>query len=174
VYVEILTRHLNSGYHDILPPPSSWQWQKPDGSLDMDNLLKEFQKFWQRHSEKWEEKAEYTEAFPHLLLMAFLQRILNGGGNIERDCAAGRGRMDLGIEYKCQWYIIEIKLVTDHDGPQTVREEGLQQIRKYLDKYPKGSPAYLTIFDRRSKARKAPWEERIYWEYDNDVAIVGL
>jgi hypothetical protein len=174
VYVEILTRHLNSGYHDILPPPSAWQWQKPNGDLDMDSLLKEFQKFWQRHSEKWEEKAEYTEAFPHLLLMAFLQRILNGGGNIERDCAAGRGRMDLGIEYNGQWYIIEIKLITDHDGTQTVREEGLQQIRKYLDKYPKGSPAYLTIFDRRSKARKATWEERIYWEYDGDKAIVGL
>jgi hypothetical protein len=40
VYTEILTRHLNSGYHDIMPPPSSWQWQKPDGGMDMDKLLK--------------------------------------------------------------------------------------------------------------------------------------
>jgi hypothetical protein len=46
-----LTRHLNSAYHDSIPSPSAWQWQKPDGSLDMDSLLREFQKFWRRHSE---------------------------------------------------------------------------------------------------------------------------
>ena len=174
VYVEILTRHLNSGYHDILPPPSSWQWQKPDGSMDMDKLLREFQKFWRRHADKWEEKAEYTEAFPHLLLMAFLQRILNGGGRIERECGAGRGRMDLGIEYRGQWYIIEIKLVHDHDSLETVKEEGLEQIRNYRDRFVPGVPAYLTIFDRRAKTRKKSWDERITWEYDGDVAILRL
>lgn len=42
-----------------------------DGTLDMDTLLREFQKFWRRHSEIWEEKADYTEAF--------LQRVVNGG-----------------------------------------------------------------------------------------------
>jgi len=141
VYTEILTRHLNSGYHDILPPPTSWQWQKPDGNVDMDKLLKEFQKFWRRYSDIWEEKADYTEAFPHLLLTAFLQRVFNGGGHIEPECAAGRGRMDLGIEYNNQWYIIEIKLLRDHDGAQTVREEGLEQIREYRDKMAAGAPS---------------------------------
>jgi hypothetical protein len=182
VYTEILTRHLNSGYHDILPPPSAWQWQKPDGSMDMDKLLKEFQKFWRRYADKWEEKADYTEAFPHLLLMAFLQRILNGGGRIEPECAAGRGRMDLGIEYENCQYVIEIKLVHHHDGPLTVREEGLEQIRKCRDKFSSsllGSdgkglvPAYLLIFDRRSKAKEKPWDERIYWEQDGDVTVLG-
>jgi hypothetical protein len=173
IYTEILTSHLNSGYHDILPPPTSWQWQKPDGSMDMDKLLREFQKFWRRHADKWEEKAEYTEAFPHLLLMAFLQRVLNGGGRIERDCAAGRGRMDMGIEYNGQWYIIEIKLVHHHDGPQTVREEGLEQIRNYRDKLAPGAPAYLVIFDRRPKTKEKSWDERISWELEGDVTILG-
>jgi hypothetical protein len=173
VYTEILTRHLNSGYHDILPPPSSWQWQSPDGNMDMDKLLKEFQKFWRRHADNWEEKADYTEAFPHLLLMAFLQRILNGGGRIERECAAGRGRMDLGIEYMNRWYIIEIKLVHHHDGTQTVREEGLEQIREYRDKIAPGAPAYLIIFDRRPQTKEKCWDERITWEYDGDVAVLG-
>ena len=98
LYEELLTRYLNSGYHDSLPPPSSWKWQKPDGSLDMDSLLNEFQRFWRRHSDVWEQKADYTEAFPHLLLMAFLQRITNGEGYIDREYAAGRGRLDLSIE----------------------------------------------------------------------------
>jgi hypothetical protein len=139
----------------------------------MDKLLKEFQKFWRRYADLWEEKAEYTEAFPHLLLMAFLQRVLNGGGNIERECGAGRGRMDLGIEYKGQWHIIEIKTVKDHDGYDTVKEEGLEQIKKYRDKFSPDTPAYLVIFDRRSKTRKATWEERISWEYEGGVTVVG-
>jgi hypothetical protein len=172
IYTEILTRHLNSGYHDILPSPTSWQWQKPDGNIDMDKLLKEFQKFWRRHSDKWEEKSDYTEAFPHLLLMAFLQRVLNGGGKIERDCAAGRGRMDLGIEYNNQWYIIEIKLVHDHDSIDTVKEEGLEQIRSYMDKFAPETPAWLLIFDRRPATKSKTWDERISWEQENDVTIL--
>jgi len=173
MYAEILIRHLNSGYHDILPPPGSWQWQKPDGSMDMDRLLKEFQKFWRRYSATWEEKADYTEAFPHLLLMAFLQRVLNGGGKLDRDCAAGRGRMDMGIEYKGQWYIIEIKLVRDHDSKQTIREEGLEQIGMYRSQFASGTPAWLVIFDRRAKTREKTWDERISWEQEGDVTVVG-
>ena len=163
IYEEILTRYLNSGYHDNMPPPASWQWQKADGSLDMDALLKEFQRFWRKHSEIWEQKSDYTEAFPHLLLMAFLQRLLNGGGRIERECAAGRGRMDLAVEYDKRWYIIEIKLIHSYDTPADVREEGLRQIAAYRDKAAADAPAYLVIFDRRDDAKSRPWDEKIYW-----------
>lgn len=56
----------------------------------MDALFREFQIFWRRHGDLWEAKADYTEAFPHLLVMAFLQRVINGGGRVEREFAAGR------------------------------------------------------------------------------------
>jgi hypothetical protein len=105
--------------------------------------------------------------------MAFLQRVLNGQGHVDRDCAAGRGRMDLGIEYNGFWYIIEIKLIRDHDSPQTVREEGLEQIRKYRDQFVSGTPAWLVIFDRRTKTREKSWDERISWEQDGDVTVLG-
>jgi len=172
IYREVIARHLTYGQQLAIPEPN-WKWEKPDGSLDMDKMLQEFQKFWRRHSERWEEKADYTEAFPHLLLMAFLQRVLNGGGNIERDCAAGSGRMDLGIEYKQRWYIIEIKLLRDHDGIQTVREEGLEQIREYRDKMAPEAPSWLVIFDRRSKTKKKSWDERITWEQEGEVTVLG-
>jgi len=139
----------------------------------MDSMLREFQKFWRRYADTWEEKADYTEAFPHLLLMAFLQRIMNGSGRIERDCGAGRGRMDVGVEYRGDWHVIEIKLVRDHDSPQTVREEGLEQIGYYRDRFDAGTPAWLLIFDRRTKTREKDWNERITWEREGDVAVVG-
>jgi hypothetical protein len=175
VYEEILTRFISSKYHDSFPPPSSWQWQKPNGELDMDNLLREFQKFWRRHSEIWEETADYTEAFPHLLLMSFLQRVTNGGGDINRELAAGRGRMDLLVEYAGKSYIIEVKIIHYYDGPAAVREEGLVQIQGYRDRIDASAPAYLVIFDRRPKAKELSWDKKISWTVDetSNVTILG-
>jgi len=172
IYREVIARHLTFDAQLMIPQPA-WPWQMPDGSLDMDRILKEFQKFWRRHSEVWETQIEYTEAFPHLLLMAFLQRVLNGGGNVERECAAGRGRMDLEIEYSGHQYLIEIKLIHYYDTPRIVREEGLEQIRGYRDRIAPDVPSYLMIFDRRPVAREIPWDERITWELDGDITVLG-
>ncbi|MCI0563028.1 MAG: hypothetical protein MN733_31510 [Nitrososphaera sp.] len=57
----------------------------PDGKLDIDNLLAAFQQFFREHSEHWVERFDYKEAGPQLLLQAFLQRIINSGGRIERE-----------------------------------------------------------------------------------------
>ena len=105
--------------------------------------------------------------------MAFLQRILNGGGNVERECAAGRGRMDLEIQFNGYRYIIEIKLIHYYDTSEIVREEGLEQIRGYRDRIDAGIPSYLLIFDRRPAAREKTWDERITWEQDGDVTVLG-
>jgi hypothetical protein len=172
MYREILARHITYGPQLAIPEPT-FRWQKPDGTLDMDSLLKEFQKFWRRHSEVWEQKSDYTEAFPHLLLMAFLQRITNGGGRIEREYAAGRGRMDMLVEYENKTNIIEIKILHDYDNPKATTEEGIEQILSYRDKFDKTIPCYLIIFDRRSEGKKLPWEQRITWRTEGEVAIVG-
>jgi hypothetical protein len=176
IYKEVLARQMTIGAQAMIPEPE-WQWEKPDGSLDMDELLKEFQKFWRRNSELWEQKMNYTEAFPHLLLMAFLQRVLNGGGRIDREYAAGRGRMDLAVEYNNRFYVIEIKLVYSHDSLFEVREEGLKQIIKYRDKIDSSATSYLVIFDRRSETKEKAWEEKIYWQEEaisgGKVTVVG-
>jgi len=172
IYREVLARHLTYSPQLAMPEPD-WQWEKENGSLDMDALLKEFQKFWRRNSELWEEKMKYTEAFPHLLLMAFLQRVINGGGRIDREYAAGRGRMDLVVEYKGTNAIIEIKLVYSHDSPVSVREEGLEQVARYRDRVSAEAPAYLVIFDRRSSAKEKVWEDRLGWDVENGITVVG-
>jgi type II secretory pathway predicted ATPase ExeA len=172
IYKEVLARDFSYGAQIMIQPPT-FRWQKPDGTLDMNSLLKEFQKFWRKHSEVWESKSDYTEAFPHLLLMAFLQRITNGEGHFDREYAAGRGRMDLLIEYKGTQHILEIKLIRDYDKPEEIREEGIEQILSYRDKVGKNVPCYLLIFDRRSEGKKLLWEERITWNVDGEVTVVG-
>jgi hypothetical protein len=174
IYREVLARQATFGPQTMIPEPE-WQWEKPNGSLDMDALLREFQIFWRENSEMWEEKMSYTEAFPHLLLMAFLQRVLNGGGRIEREYAAGRGRMDLFVEYNAYKYIIEIKLVYGKQSPDSIRIKGLEQINKYRDAKAPDCPAYLVIFDRREGALL--WDEKIYWQEEavpgGKVTVVG-
>jgi hypothetical protein len=206
IYEEIMTRYLDAPYHDNLPPPSTWQWAKPDGTLDMDALLKAFQGFWQTNSEVWEQAADYPEAFPHLLLMAFLQRITNGagsamdgatenagvcnsklqvqnchGGQFCYEYAAGRGRMDLAVEYQGAWNILEIKLLRQGKSFEKVMTEGIKQTLGYRDSFSgsnSGTPGnkfplkcYLIIFDRRPD--KPAWAERIKWINNEDVTVVG-
>jgi hypothetical protein len=174
IYKEVIAREMTYSTQLAIPEPA-WQWQKPNGELDMDRLLIEFQKFWRRHADIWEQKSDYTEAFPHLLLMAFLQRVTNGGGNIDREYAAGRGRMDLMVEYAGKRYIIEVKIIHYYETPATVREEGLEQIQGYRDTIDASVPAYLVIFDRRPKAKDLSWDEKISWTVDQEskVTILG-
>jgi hypothetical protein len=170
IYREVLARQVTFGTQMALPRPE-WKWEKPDGTLDMDALLKEFQKFWRNNSETWEEMSDFTEAFPHLLLMAFLQRVTNGEGRIEREYAAGRGRMDLAVEYNGAWNIIEIKLLRKNKSFESIKEEGLGQVLQYRERIDPTAPCYLVIFDRRPE--KPEWKERLAWEHDNDVTVVG-
>ncbi|MBF0502944.1 MAG: AAA-like domain-containing protein [Candidatus Riflebacteria bacterium] len=172
IYQEIITRELSQNYQDNVPSPE-FAWRRPDGTLDMISLLKNFQAFWRRNSDTWEQKADYTEAFPHLLLMAFLQRIINGGGRIDREYAAGRGRIDLSIEFGGAWSIIEIKLVHPQDGREITIENGIKQIAAYRDRIDPRADAFLIVFDRRPEARGRSWEERLTWETFPSPALYG-
>ena len=171
IYREVLARQMTFGTQTMIPEPE-WQWEKADGSLDMDALLREFQIFWRENSEAWEEKMNYTEAFPHLLLMAFLQRVLNGGGRIDREYAAGRGRMDLLVEYKKIKHIIEIKLIHNKQSPDSVLAKGLEQTAKYRNIAAPDAPAYLVIFDRCTETKTLPWQERLGWEEINGITVI--
>jgi hypothetical protein len=162
IYREVLVRSLSLGYQQTMPKPE-FRWNTPSGKLDIKALMLEFQDFWAEHSEIWEEKADYTEAFPHLLLMGFLQRVINGGGRIEREVAAGRGRLDLSVEYAGEVHAIEIKLVHPRRGAQRTLAQGLEQLARYADRL-KAHSRTLVIFDRRDEARSKSWEERLKME----------
>ena len=175
IYREIIARVLSEPYQLSIPAPE-FRWKKDDGTMDLDALLREFQDFWAQHSEIWEIKADYTEAFPHLLLMAFLQRVANGGRRIEREYAAGRGRVDIAIQYGGVWSIIEIKLVSRAGRERTVMQ-GIEQIARYRDLIDRGAASYMVVFDRTDAGRARTWEERLSWDVvdapGGKVAVVG-
>jgi hypothetical protein len=114
------------------------------GIIDMDYLLRDFQSFWRENADIWKERYDYKEATPQLILQAFLQRVLNGGGQIIREMAAATGRVDLCVVYLGQKYPIELKI--RRSG--RTREEGLEQLAGYMEVLgcKKG---WLVIFDER-------------------------
>ncbi|MBF0257492.1 MAG: ATP-binding protein [Desulfamplus sp.] len=96
IYAEIIPRQLTFGTQQTIHEKSEW-YVKDDGRLDMLKLLKAFQEFFREHSEHWVERFQYKEAGPQLLMQAFLQRVVNSGGRIEREYGLGRGRTDLMV-----------------------------------------------------------------------------
>jgi len=170
IYNEVIIRALTSNTQSHLIQSIKNIWINKDGTLDMSGLLKGFQQFWRENSGIWEEKYQYKEAAPHLILQAFLQRIINSGGDIAREYAANKDRMDLCVRYGTSKYPIEIKV---HYDKNTV-SDGLVQLAGYMDTVGE-STGWLVVFDRR-KTKK--WGEKIYWKPvqkgEKTIYIVGV
>ena len=146
IYREVLPRALASGPQDSLPQIAP-TWLNTDGSLNPEQLLAAFLSFWRQHGQPLLGSAPYHEIAPHLVLMAFLHRVVNGGGTLEREYAIGWGRMDLCLRYGAVTLGIELKVW--RDGEPDPLTEGLAQLDGYLaglglDK------GWLVIFDRRT------------------------
>ncbi len=162
LYREVLGRQLSYNIQENLPRPR-WRWQRPDGGLDMPALVTEFLKWWRNNAAIVEEHAQrgYLEAVPHLAFMGFLQRVINGGGTVHREFAAGRGAVDLLVAYAQERFVIELKRVPPrHRSLTQVREDGLEQLCRYLDEVGERE-GWLIFFDQRAGRS---WEERLWRE----------
>lgn len=164
IYREIIPRELTWSTQDSLLQQPQW-YQNPDGSINMEKLLLDFQQFFRQNGDSWIGTFDYAEAGPQLLLQAFLQRIVNGGGYIDREYGLGRKRTDLlirkpltdGYGGPVQRIVLELKIKRGSlDG---VIEKGLQQTWEYMDSVGSVDEGHLIIFDR--SAEKS-WEERIW------------
>jgi type II secretory pathway predicted ATPase ExeA len=148
IYREVLPRVLAQGSQDSLPIISP-SWLTAAGEIDTEALLTAFLSFWRQHGEPLLKSAAYHEIAPHLVLMAFLHRVVNGGGTLEREYAIGRDRMDLCLRYGQVMLGIELKVWrSNRPDPKDV---GLTQLEGYLNRI---GPAagWLMIFDRRDHA----------------------
>jgi len=164
IYREVIARVLTTGVEvNVLADPRTFVL--PDGRLDFQRLLHEFADFWREHGEILTGAQQYHEPAPQLVLMGFLQRVVNGGGHVEREYGIGRGRIDLLVrwpwttpdgEKHWQREAIELKVWREH-RPDPITE-GLAQLDAYLDRFDLRT-GVLVIFDRRPKA--APITARI-------------
>ena len=167
IYREVLPREITAPIQDVLHYPQPW-FLTPQRTLDMQKLLSAFQQFFREHSDAWIEGFSFKEAGPQLLMQAFLQRIVNGGGRINREYGLGRKRTDLFIEWpidEAQGYfgpvqrvVIELKLLTPKTSLAAVLKDGVPQTVDYAQRCG-ADDAHLVVFDRRPNK---PWSKRIW------------
>ena len=138
---------------------------RADGRFDIDVLLHEFAAFWVEQGESMTEGATYAESGAQLVLMAYLQRVVNGGGVVSREYGIGRRRIDLLIEWpysdaagKQQLQREAIEMKVWRDKRKDPLAEGLVQLDEYLARV-RLDAGVLVLFDRRSDA--PPLEERV-------------
>lgn len=158
IYGEVILRVLSSQTQMTMQQqtyPPEYPAYLSGGRLDMGRLLRDFQAFWRENSAIWIEKYDYKEAAPHLILQAFLQRVINGGGRILREMAAGTQRLDLCVEFAAMRYPIELKLRYQ----EKTYQEGIAQLTGYMDMLG-CSEGWLIVFDRRADIA---WDEKLFW-----------
>ena len=181
----------NPIYREVIPRALTWTTQEmsihhdpawyvdDDGRLQVGKLLAAFQGFFREHSEHWVERFQYKEAGPQLLLQAFLQRIVNSGGRIEREYGLGRRRTDLllvwpvgGDRGRPQKVVIECKVL--HGGFERTLREGLAQTRAYMDRCA-AAEGHLVLFDR---SEGTSWDDKVYRREETEggvpVAVWGM
>ena len=164
IYAEVVPRELGYILQSSLDQNPAW-YVDDDGGLNMTKLLTAFRTFFGEHSEHWLGRfGEYPEAGPQLILQAYLQRVVNGGGRIEREYGLGRGRTDLLVLWPREagqpsdlWerFVVECKVLRDSDRKslEWTVEEGVKQTLGYMAKC-KAEEGHLVVIDRRAGAEE--------------------
>ena len=163
VYAEVIARYLTrDDQDDMIASVPDTPWATENG-LDMQGLLLAFQDFWRENANMNRAPFEFNEAYPHIVLQAFLQRVLNGGGEIIREMALGKGALDLGVLFRGAKYAVEVKLRYLWDRNP---DKALAQVRGYTDRLGV-EEGWLVVFD---PDMSKPWGEKIAHE---DRAVDG-
>ena len=169
IYAEVVPRELGWILQEELDLDTTW-YVDADGGLNLDRLLEAFQDFFRRHSEHWKNRFLYEEAWPQILLQAYLHRVVNGGGRIEREYGLGRGRTDLLILWpespspgesgggRMREYVVECKVVRAGDGLESTVTEGVEQTAGYMDRCA-AEAGHLVVIDQRAGRT---WEEKVF------------
>ena len=164
IYAEVVPRELGYVLQDSLDMQVAW-YVDAAGRLDMTRLLTAFGTFFGEHAEHWlDHLGDYREAGPQLILQSYLQRVVNGGGRIEREYGLGRGRTDLLVLWprepgqpsdRWERFVVECKVLRDSDRKSlawTV-ERGVEQTLGYMAKCG-AEEGHLVVIDRRSGAEE--------------------
>ena len=164
IYKEIIPRELTWARQQTFVQQSAW-YIRPDNSIDMEKLLLDFQQFFRQNADSWIERFDYKESGPQLLLQAFLQRVVNGGGYIDREYGLGRGRTDLlitkpltdGYGGPCQHIVMELKI--KRNSLERTLEDGLRQTAQYMDRCAPDAEGHFILFNRD---KDVPWDEKLW------------
>lgn len=178
IYKEVIPRELTWARQQTLIQQAAW-YINPNNSINMEKLLLDFQQFFRENADSWIERFDYKESGPQLLLQAFLQRVVNGGGYIDREYGLGRSRTDLLITkpltdtYGGPFQRIVLELKIKRSEQEKTIAKGLEQTVGYMDKCGGViNEGHFILFDRD---KSVSWDKKIWHrqeEYDGRTITV--
>lgn len=173
IYQEVIPREITAQWQATITNQQTSWYVLPDGRLDIAALLRAFQQFFREHSEIWLRGLPFKEAGPQLVLQAFLQRIVNGGGRINREYALGRKYTDLYLEWpldqekgfygEVQRVVLELKIL--YANLDKTIADGVAQVAAYAEQCG-AEEAHLIVFNRDAEVG---WDEKIWYREERGV-----
>lgn len=122
-----------------------------DGSLNMDLLLEEFQKFMREEHSRHDQ--DFLERNGRMVFLAFLKPILNGRGWFFKEPQISEERrLDIIITFFQKKYLVELKIWRGEKAHRT----GIEQLADYLETQ-NLERGYLVVFDHRTDKT---WERK--------------
>jgi len=175
IYKEIIPRVLSHGPQNLFLNKYQKEvlWLNENGSINTKALFTLFRDFWIKNAGiQGESLSEYREATPQLVLQAFLQRVVNGNGYVNREYGLSRYRTDILVEwhYKVngeltiQNIVIEIKVLRKNEKYETIKTEAIEQTLNYAQTC-SVNKAHIMIFDRDNKQN---WNS----DEENEIVVV--
>ncbi|MFN3197710.1 MAG: AAA family ATPase [Bradymonadia bacterium] len=171
IYREVMVRALTANYTPRIDAEPA-RFVQPDGRFDMQGALEAFAQFWVENGEAMARPGQtYPEATAQIVMQAFLQRVVNGGGFIDREYGVGRGRIDLLVRWpydspegrQVQREVIELKRWATGDRHGDPLPRGLTQIDEYMGRTDVDH-GWLIIFDMRDDAPDV-WDRTHFEEH---------
>lgn len=158
IYSETVARALASFAEDRVPVDEPKELCDLDGKLEFEDIFKAFSSFWMTHGVDLARRMSYPALGPQLVLMAFVQRVIDSKGYMDRVFGVGRGRIELLLRWPFEgtfgeraWQKEGVVITNWETGRPDPLSEALPQTERYLDNH-KLDHGALVIFDRRDDA----------------------
>ncbi|WP_250284689.1 MULTISPECIES: hypothetical protein [unclassified Frankia] len=124
-------------------------------------MLTTLARYWRNNEPMLRVKRPYREAIPHAIFLSWLDRAVNGDGDVFREFAAGGGWADIHMTWRYtapdgtsaeQHEAFEVK--THRPGYADPVKEAMTQLDGYLNHLSLAS-GYIVIFDQRPRPESA-------------------
>ncbi len=151
IYAQVLYQHFEKDLRqlDINDLVVDSRFVDASGHLDFRLVLDKFQAFMKAKGASVAKHPSFAEATGQLLLLSYLDLLVNGKGWTFKEVQSGEGRIDVICCYKTQKEVVELKLWYGASG----YDKGAEQLARYLESE-NLHRGYLVVFDRRDNAQK--------------------
>ncbi|MCP4155678.1 MAG: AAA family ATPase, partial [bacterium] len=150
---DYMSSNMETSGHTVFKGPGD-NYVKQDGSLDIEKVIRKFQKFMKEQYSK--KDLSFIERNGRLLFLAFLKPIINGKGfDFKEVQVSEEKRLDVVITFGKEKFIVELKIWYG----ESYHREGIKQLCDYLERQNQRK-GYLLIYDlRKEKGRMGSCEK---------------